>query len=41
LKPTEGYGFSNNVTEKFSMPKFEKWLFNLKEDTTIVLKTVY
>jgi uncharacterized protein (DUF2141 family) len=40
-KPTEGYGFSNNVTGKFSMPPFEKWIFSLKADTTIVLKTVY
>lgn len=40
-KPTEGYGFSNNVTGKFSMPPFEKWLFDLSEDKTIVLKTVY
>jgi uncharacterized protein (DUF2141 family) len=40
-KPTEGYGFSNNVTGKLSMPPFEKWLFSLNEDTTIVLKTVY
>jgi uncharacterized protein (DUF2141 family) len=40
-KPTEGYGFSNNVTGKFSMPPFEKWLFDVNEDKTIVLKTVY
>ena len=40
-KPTEGYGFSNNVSEKFGMPPFEKWLFELNEDKTIVLKTVY
>jgi uncharacterized protein (DUF2141 family) len=40
-KPTEGYGFSNNVTERFSMPRFEKWLFELNEDRTLVLKTVY
>ena len=40
-KPTEGYGFSNNVTGKFGMPPFEKWLFTLNEDKTIVLKTVY
>jgi uncharacterized protein (DUF2141 family) len=40
-KPTEGYGFSNNVTGRFSMPPFEKWIFSLKADTTIVLKTVY
>jgi uncharacterized protein (DUF2141 family) len=40
-KPTEGYGFSNNVTGKFSMPPFEKWIFSLHQDTTIILKTVY
>jgi uncharacterized protein (DUF2141 family) len=40
-KPTEGYGFSNNVTGRFGMPPFEKWLFDLSEDKTIVLKTVY
>jgi len=40
-KPTEGYGFSNNVTSRFSMPPFEKWIFSLNHDTTIVLKTVY
>jgi uncharacterized protein (DUF2141 family) len=40
-KPTEGYGFSNNVTGKFSMPPFEKWLFSMTHDTTIVLKPVY
>jgi uncharacterized protein (DUF2141 family) len=40
-KPTEGYGFSNNVTGKFSMPPFEKWIFSLTRDTTILLKTVY
>jgi len=40
-KPTEGYGFSNNVTGTFGMPPFEKWLFTLNKDKTIVLKTVY
>jgi len=40
-KPTEGYGFSNNVKGRFSMPPFEKWLFILNKDTTIVLKAVY
>ena len=40
-KPTEGYGFSNNVTGTFGMPPFEKWLFSLSEDKTILLKTVY
>ena len=28
-KPTEGYGFSNNVTGKFGPPPFEKWLFDI------------
>ena len=28
-KPTEGYGFSNNVTGKFGPPPFEKWLFEI------------
>ena len=40
-KPTEGYGFSNNVTGRFSMPPFEKWLFDLNSNKTIILKTVY
>jgi uncharacterized protein (DUF2141 family) len=40
-KPTEGYGFSNNVKGKYSMPPFEKWIFSLHHDTTIILKTVY
>jgi uncharacterized protein (DUF2141 family) len=40
-KPTEGYGFSNNVTGRFGMPPFEKWLFDLNEDKKIVIKTVY
>lgn len=40
-KPTEGYGFSNNVTGRFGPPSFEKWLFELKNDKTISLKTVY
>ena len=40
-KPTEGYGFSNNVTGKFGPPPFEKWLFELKENKKIVLKPLY
>lgn len=40
-KPAEGYGFSNNVTGRFSMPPFEKWLFDLNSNKTIILKTVY
>jgi uncharacterized protein (DUF2141 family) len=40
-KPTEGYGFSNNVTGRFSMPPFEKWIFPLDEDKKIIIKAVY
>ncbi len=40
-KPTEGYGFSNNVTARFSMPLFNKWLFDLNENKTITINTVY
>jgi uncharacterized protein (DUF2141 family) len=40
-KPTEGYGFSNNVTGKFGPPEFEKWLFEIKGDTKIILKPTY
>jgi uncharacterized protein (DUF2141 family) len=40
-KPTEGYGFSNNVTRKFGPPSFEKWLFEMKRDTLIFLKPTY
>jgi uncharacterized protein (DUF2141 family) len=40
-KPTEGYGFSNNVTGKFGPPPFENWLFELTTDKKIALKPVY
>ena len=40
-KPTEGYGFSNNVIGKFGPPPFEKWLFVMKNDTSIILKPTY
>jgi uncharacterized protein (DUF2141 family) len=40
-KPTEGYGFSNNVTGKFGAPPFEKWLFEIKSDIKITLKPTY
>lgn len=40
-KPTEGYGFSNNVVGKYSMPPFEKWLFDLNGDKKLVLKPTY
>jgi uncharacterized protein (DUF2141 family) len=40
-KPTEGYGFSNNVIGKFGPPPFEKWLFEVSGDKKIVLKPTY
>lgn len=40
-KPTEGYGFSYNVTGKFGPPPFEKWLFKVDSDKKIVLKPTY
>ena len=40
-KPTEGYGFSNNVIGKFGPPPFEKWLFELNGDMKIILKPTY
>jgi uncharacterized protein (DUF2141 family) len=40
-KPTEGYGFSNNVIGKFGPPPFDKWLFEINEDKKIILKPTY
>jgi uncharacterized protein (DUF2141 family) len=40
-KPTEGYGFSNNVIGKFGPPPFEKWLFEIAGDMKIILKPTY
>jgi uncharacterized protein (DUF2141 family) len=40
-KPTEGYGFSNNITGKFGPPPFEKWLFEINGDKMIMLKPTY
>jgi uncharacterized protein (DUF2141 family) len=40
-KPTEGYGFSNNVTGAFGPPPFRKWLFELNGDKKIILKPTY
>ena len=40
-KPTEGYGFSNNVTGKFGPPPFEKWLFDIDGNKKIILKPTY
>ncbi len=40
-KPTEGYGFSNNVVGKFGPPPFEKWLFGIDGDQKITLRPTY
>ena len=40
-KPTEGYGFSNNVTGMLGPPSFEKWLFEINGDKKIALKPAY
>jgi uncharacterized protein (DUF2141 family) len=40
-KPTEGYGFSNNVIGKFGPPAFEKWLFEVYGDKKVILKPTY
>lgn len=40
-KPTEGYGFSNNVIGRFGPPPFEKWLFKIDGDKKIVLRPTY
>jgi uncharacterized protein (DUF2141 family) len=40
-KPTEGYGFSNNVTGKFGPPPFHEWLFEIDGDKKIILKPTY
>ena len=40
-KPTEGYGFSNNVIGKFGPPPFEKWLFEVTGDKKIILRPTY
>jgi uncharacterized protein (DUF2141 family) len=40
-KPTEGYGFSNNIIGKFGPPPFEKWLFEINGDKKIILKPTY
>lgn len=40
-KPTEGYGFSNNVIGKFGPPPFEKWIFEVTGDKKILLKPTY
>lgn len=39
--PKEGFGYSNNVDAKFGPPAFEKWLFEVKENTKLNLKITY
>ncbi len=39
--PTEGYGFSNDAYGMFGPKPFKDWLFELKGDERIVLKTKY
>jgi len=39
--PTEGYGFSNNVYGMFGPKPFRDWLYKIKDDKKIVLKTKY
>jgi uncharacterized protein (DUF2141 family) len=39
--PKEGFGYSNNVDAKFGPPKFEKWLFEMKENTKLSCKITY
>jgi uncharacterized protein (DUF2141 family) len=40
-KPTEGYGFSNNVIGKFGPPPFGKWLCEINSDLKIFLRPTY
>jgi uncharacterized protein (DUF2141 family) len=40
-KPTEGYGFSNNVTGMFGPPAFGKWIFEVTTNKKITLQPVY
>ncbi len=39
--PKEGYGFSNDAHGKFGPKKFKKWLFTIKGDTKIKVRTKY
>ena len=40
-KPTEGYGYSNNVIGKIGPPPFDKCLFEINGDKKIILKPTY
>lgn len=39
--PKEGFGYSNNVDAKFGPPAFEKWIFEVKDNTKLNLKITY
>ena len=39
--PKEGYGFSNNVRPKFSVPPFHKCKIDIEKDTTIAIDLIY
>ena len=39
-RPSEPYGFSNNVKLKLFQPSFESCQFNLLEDRTITIKAI-
>ena len=37
--PSEGYGISNNAYGNFGPQTFDKWLFEVKNDTKVILTT--
>lgn len=39
--PKEGFGFANNVMNKFGPPDFKKTIFEVKQDTTLVCNACY
>jgi len=39
--PKEGYGFSNNAKGAYGPPSFEKWLFEIKDNTKIICYPKY
>lgn len=40
-KPTEGYGFSNNAYSTFGPKPFKNWIFEMRGNKKILLKTNY
>jgi uncharacterized protein (DUF2141 family) len=39
--PREGYGFSNNAKGTFGPPSFGKWIFELKDNETVICNPIY